>query len=220
MALTRTLKLTLPKMMVGKDVEAHKRGVARALGSGRLTTLVSKTPLVRRTFGPFFVTDVKRFQELEGISQSGVIGPRTHDLIYDHMDDLAVRLLKEYAASMRPKLIEPNQGFNSLHSSLWEAYTIGRRMGLSDLGTYNPDSNLPSGAPSDHAVYPAMAFDLGVEPDTGWGNTTGRTFAEKMAGRPEIEYVILGDRIWSRDRGWRRYSYGNHANHCHVSGIR
>ncbi len=104
MALTRTLKLTLPRMMVGKDVEAHKRGVARALGSGRLTTLMSKAPLVRRTFGPFFVTDVKRVQELAGISQSGVIGPATHDLIYDHMDDLAVRLLKEYAASVRPKI--------------------------------------------------------------------------------------------------------------------
>ncbi|MBA3745242.1 hypothetical protein [Sporichthya sp.] len=220
MALTRTLKLTLPKLMVGKDVEAHKRGVARALGSGRLTTLMSKAPIVRRTFGVFFVTDVKRLQELAGISQSGVIGPVTHDLIYDHMDDLAVRLLKEYAASVRPRLVEPNQGFNSLHSSLWEAYTIGRRMGLSDLGTYNPASRLPSGAPSDHAVNPAMAFDLGFSPGTGWNNITARAFAEKMAGRAETEYVILGDRIWSRDRGWRRYSYGGHEGHVHCSGIR
>ncbi len=219
MALTRTLKLTLPPM-VGKDVEAHKRGVARALGAGRLKTLMNRTVGVRRTFGPFFAVDVKHVQKLAGIAQTGVIGPATHDLIYDHMDDLAVRLLKEYAASVLPKLIEPNQGFDSLHSSLWEAYTIGRRMGLSDLGTYNPASTLPSGRKSDHAVYPAMAFDLGVEPDTGWNNIPGRTFAEKMAGRAEIEYVILGDRIWSRDRGWRRYTAGNHANHCHVSGTR
>jgi hypothetical protein len=215
--LTRTLKLG----MVGADVEAHKRAAARALGNGRLTTLMSQTPLVRRTFGPFFQTTVKRIQALEGIPQSGVIGPATHDVLLDHMDEKAMALLAEYEASVKPKLVEPRQGFASLHESLWEPYSIGRRLGLTDLGTHNPASRLPSGAPSDHAVYPAFAFDLGVDPDNGWRNDTGRRFAEQMAGYPGIEYVILGDQIWTSDgRGWHIYTGGGHLNHVHVSGIR
>lgn len=215
--LTRTLRIG----MVGKDVEAHKRGAARALCGGRLAVLMAQLPLVRRTFGPFFQVTVKQVQKLAAIPQTGVIGPATHDVLLDHMDAKALALLAEYAESVRPKLIEPNQGFGSLRQSLWEAFSIGRRLGLSDLGTFNPASTLPSGGPSDHAVYPAAAFDLGIDPDTGWDNETARGYVVGIVGRPEIEYVILGSRIWTNDgRGWHAYTGGGHFNHVHVSGRR
>lgn len=119
------------------------------------------------------------------------------------------------------QLVEPKQGFESLHRSLWQAFSEGRRRGLTDLGTYNPESQLPSGAPSDHAVYPAYAFDLGIDPDTGWANLKARAYAIWTAGRPEVEYVILGNRIWtSRTKFWGSYYNGGHMNHVHVSGHR
>ena len=106
----------------------------------------------------------------------------------------------------------------SLHHSLWESYAEALRTpGLFSLGTYNPDSRLPSGLPSDHAVYPAYAFDIGFDPDTGWNNPVARAYAEKTAKRPEVEYVILGNRIHING-AWKAYSGGGHLNHIHVSG--
>lgn len=116
--------------------------------------------------------------------------------------------------------IAPRQGWGSLDPSLHKAFSLGRSMGLSDLGTYNPASRLPSGDPSDHARYPAGAFDLGVTPAIGMQHPVGRVYFEAMVGRPEVEYVILGDVIWSRARGRHRYTAGEHMNHVHVSGVR
>lgn len=209
--------------MSGKDVWASKRALGRIFGGGRLKQLASNTPAVRSFFGVGMRRDVKRLQKLEGIPQTGEIGDRTFGVIYDNFDDQAEVLYKEFVNSRKPKkpkMVEPNQGFRSLHASLWDAYSLGRRMGLSDMGTYNPASRLPSGRPSDHAVYPARAFDLGCYPATGWDNATARHYAQLMAGRPEVEYVILSPRIWSRRSGWHSYPYGGHYNHVHVSGIR
>jgi hypothetical protein len=98
---------------------------------------------------------------------------------------------------------------------------VGRhRFGLTDLGTYNPASRLPSGAPSDHAVHPAMAFDLGITPATGWANLKARAYVLWAAHQGEVEYVILGDRIYFGATSWRRYTAGGHLNHVHVSGRR
>lgn len=119
-----------------------------------------------------------------------------------------------------PTLIAPIQGLASLDKKLWTDFSTGRHMGLTDLGTFNPSSTLPSGAPSDHAVWPACAFDLGVSPDTGYANPTGRKFFDLMSGRPEVHYVILGDKIWSREMGLHSYSGGGHMNHVHTSGYR
>lgn len=207
----------------GKDIEGHKRAVARLLGYGRLRTLMSQLPAVRRYFGVFFRDNVKLAQGKLGIDRTGVIGPATYDALVKAgaYDAAAYQLLREYSAAMAPKLVEPNQGFSSLHSSLWKAYSLGRSMGLSDLGTYNPASTLPGGGPSDHSVYPAYAFDLGIEPDTGWDNEVARRFALAATNDPAVEYVILGDRIWTNDgRGWHTYYSGGHLNHVHVSGIR
>lgn len=170
---------------------------------------------------------IQVLQRLERIRPvTGNFGQPTLDALWEYADAYAKAVYRAWTAPKPkptlPELIEPVQGFASLHPSLREAYSLGRHMGLSDLGTYNPSSRLPSGARSDHAVYPAMAFDLGVEPDTGYANPVGRAFFHAMIGRPEISYVILGDRIASAARGWelRLYSSGGHGNHAHASGWR
>lgn len=116
-------------------------------------------------------------------------------------------------------LVEPKQGFASLERSLWPAYSLGRRLGLADRGTYNPSATLPEGGKSDHAYYPARAFDLGFLPPVGYLHPIARTFFEAMIGRPEVNYVILGDVLWSQARGRRRYTAGGHLDHVHVSAV-
>ncbi|MBA2707005.1 MAG: hypothetical protein H0U59_04275 [Gemmatimonadaceae bacterium] len=166
----------------------------------------------------------ERVQRAAGISATGNVGQATFDKIWPYVDDYRRLQYKrfEIPSPPEPPLVEPHQGFASLDESLWKAYSLGRRMGLSDLGTYNPASTLPSGAPSDHSVGPpAFAFDLGIEPDTGFQNPVGRAFFEAMVG--SCGYVILGDRIWSQARaseGVRTYTGGGHLNHVHCSGNR
>lgn len=174
------------------------------------------------------VQAVKVVQQFNDISPAtGFMGQATLDALWQYADAYSKYVYKKWTAPkpkpIPPPLILPKQGRDSLHSSLLPLFSLGRNMGLSDLGTYNPDSDLPSGAPSDHSVYPAMAFDLGVEPDNGWDNDVGRTFFYTAMGKVEVEYVILGSKIWSRPRaseGIRRYYYGGHDNHVHVSGNR
>lgn len=89
--------------------------------------------------------------------------------------------------------------------------------GWKDDGTYNPASKLPNGQPSDHAVYPAKAFDAGFDPSNPASKEAAIRFAQAMIGRPGIHYVILGDQIWSTDQGLHYYPYGGHTSHVHVS---
>lgn len=135
------------------------------------------------------------------------------------LDGPALNMIRdEYAAAHPPPpVVIP---VPSLHPSLWDAYGEALRTpGLFSLGTYNPESRLPSGLPSDHAVYPAYAFDIGFNPDVGWQHPVARPYAEKTAKRWEVEYVILGDRIHI-DGEWRTFRGGGHLNHIHVSGRR
>ena len=158
--------------------------------------------------------------------RTGNMGEATFEVLWSHADAYSRYAYRLWSAPKPkpPPLNEPVQGFSSLHKSLWSLYDTGIRMGLHpDLGTFNPASDLPSGAPSDHSVGPpAYAFDLGVDPDNGWDNAVGRAFFHLCMRDPACEYVILGDRIASRNYDWtiRRYSYGGHSNHVHVSGIR
>ena len=166
-------------------------------------------------FGPFFLVLVKRYQTAHSIPASGVIGPTTWNALVPH--------------PTLPPLVRPNQGFGSLTEDLWRDYTNGRNLGLTDLGTYNPASTLPSGGASDHATSrldgrigePACAFDLGFTPATGQAHPVAHAFFNSMIGRPEVAYVILGDRIWSVERGLHAYlDSSSHAGHVHVSGHR
>ncbi len=117
-------------------------------------------------------------------------------------------------------LVEPVQGFGSLDRTLHLAYSIGRRRGFTDLGTY-------VAKPGDHGIGPpAFAFDLGRSDrfhNRGWQYLKARRlfalYVREHLGL-SINYVILGDRIWSRERGL--HSYGpdrSHFFHMHVSGI-
>lgn len=222
-----TLTRTLRTVTIGKDVEGATRAMLRYLGDDKgWRAFMAATPLVKRTWGPGKTKLAKRCAAKAGLPQYGVFGPRLETALRKAgaFDLKANKLLDDYADSLKPKkpkLVEPNQGFESLDKSLWEAYSIGRHMGMVDLGTWNPASTLPgSGAPSDHSVYPACAFDLGFYPRTGQNNPTARKFYEMMKNRPEVRYVILGNLIFSRENGERRYTAGNHDNHAHVSGYR
>lgn len=216
--LTRTLKLGC----VGADVEGWARGAHRYLNDGQLFAYTAQRQIVKRTYGLGKQTLAKQCAKKAGLPQYGVVGPKLFEAMRKaHAFDITCwQLFDEYEHANQP-LIQPVQGFRSLHESLWRIYSIGRNMGLHDLGTYNPDSRLPGGGLSDHAVYPAMAFDLGVDPDLGFAHPAGRAFFDLCMSRPEVEYVILGDRIGIRATGIvKPYSAGGHMNHAHVSGNR
>lgn len=222
--LTRDLKLGNK----GLDVEAAKRStyryLAKLLGGKYWAKYLKQSQRTKAIFGPVYRQDLIKAQKLLAIKRDrkGVFGQHTLDALekVGAVDDVAEKLFEVAAKPkpQQPKLVEPKQGWNSLHHELWDEYSIGRNMGMSDLGTYNPASRLPSGAPSDHSVYPAWAFDLGISPQNGFDNPTGRKFFNLMVGRPGIHYVILGDKIWSTDKGLHAYTDGGHENHVHTSG--
>lgn len=121
------------------------------------------------------------------------------------------------------RLVEPRQGFASLHRSLWLAYSIGRVRGYTDLGTY---VNKAGDHGWDDAHRMAAAFDLGRKDrfyNRGWNYLKARRLAKFYWENHEalgIEYVILGDKIISRERPYWHY-YGpdtSHFFHIHVSG--
>jgi hypothetical protein len=223
--LIRVLQLT-PKNMVGKDVEGCKRAVYRYLNTGSSwKNFINSLPIVRRTYGVFFVKSVKLAQKRLKLPIDGKIGATTEAALrkHDAFDNLANILLDQYAESVKPKpieLVKPNQGFDSLDHRLWGIYTTGRNLHLSDVGTYNSASRLPSGRPSDHAVHPARAFDLGFSPAIGENHEAARKFFNLMVGRKEVEYIILGRLIWSRKHGLQSWHGGGHESHVHTSGRR
>ena len=130
-------------------------------------------------------------------------------------------LLARYRAK-HGKLIEPVQGFDSLHKSLHLAYSMGRVRGFTDLGTY-------VNKPGDHGIGPpCYAFDLGRKNRfffKGWNYLIARRLAKLYVAEHEalsINYVILGRRIWSRERPyWHPLTTGDtsHDFHIHVSGV-
>ena len=123
------------------------------------------------------------------------------------------------------RLVEPRQGFDSLHDSLWLAYSMGRKRGFTDLGTY---VNKPGDHGWDDARRMALAFDLGRNDRflfKGWGYLKARRLAQLYVKEHKglnINYVILGRRIWSRSRPyWHPLTTGDtsHDFHIHVSGV-
>ena len=132
------------------------------------------------------------------------------------------------------KLVKPVQGWSSLDSTLWLAYSMGRVRGFTDLGTYVNKAG-------DHGIGPpAFAFDLGRKDrflNRGYNYLKAQRLAKLYVRHHKalsINYVILGMRIWSRswdkakrgpkawnpELGWHRYD-GNtsHMFHIHVSGV-
>lgn len=132
-------------------------------------------------------------------------------------------LLRRYRRT-HGEFVEPRQGFGSLHPSLWLAYSMGRVRGFTDLGTYVNKPGDHGGSPSKRRP-PAWAFDLGRKNRflfKGWGYLKARRLALLYVANYRtlnIEYVILGRRIWSRRNGWYPYTRdSSHDFHLHVSG--
>ena len=109
----------------------------------------------------------------------------------------------------------------SLHPELHLAFSMGMERGFTNLGTY-------ANKPGDHGYYPSYAFDLGRKNRfffRGWNYLVARRLAlfyvkEHLA--LHINYVILGRRIWSRERPyWHPLTTGDtsHDFHIHVSGV-
>jgi hypothetical protein len=187
-----------------------------------------------RIFDSVFESIIVQIQKNNGILASGAIGQRTADFLWQYTDPYGKLTYRNWnAPPPKPKpppvleLVEPYQGWDSLHKSLYDEYSMAIHVGLKDgpgyaSGTYNRASTLPSGAKSDHAYNPAYAFDVDIVQHTGWENPVARSFFYSMVGRIGIAYVILGTRIWSAARageGIRSYTYGGHENHVHTSGI-
>ena len=207
----------------GSDCEGVARALIREGSAGVTLTSFNKQTLERRrTWNVQKMDWLKKFERSLGdpYSVDGIYGRAVHEKLEPHFDALATQMMKDWKPPP-PPLIEPAQGFDSLHQSMWSIYSLGRNMHLFDLGTWNPRSTLPSGAKSDHAVYPAYAFDLGFDPDIGWEHDVARSYFYAALHRPEVEYVILGSKIGFRRTGTvQYYGSGGHYNHVHVSGNR
>jgi hypothetical protein len=120
-------------------------------------------------------------------------------------------------------LVQPRQGWGSLHSSLHLAYSMARVRKFTDLGTY-------VNKPLDHGwrddIRMARAFDLGREDKRFWQRQYGQLMTWRYVRllvknhvALGIDYVIYRDKIWSRNRGWHRYGPDrSHFWHIHVSG--
>lgn len=116
------------------------------------------------------------------------------------------------------KLVEPPQGFHSLHEDLWLAFSLGIRRGYYSVGTY-------ANKPGDHGYWPARAFDLrrkGWLGRFGWGFRNAQKLAQFYWDNHEalnLDYVIVGRKIISRAHPyWRPYTRDpSHDWHIHVS---
>jgi hypothetical protein len=123
-------------------------------------------------------------------------------------------------------LKRPRQGFDSLAAPLWLPYSMGIARGYTDLGTYVPKA-LDHGGKPDERHPPAWAFDLGRKDRflfKGWNYLKARRFVKLLWENHkalDIEYIILGNKIISRNHPfWRHFEDrgGSHSFHIHVSG--
>ena len=123
-------------------------------------------------------------------------------------------------------LVKPNQGWDSLADELHLAYSMGRKRGFTDLGTYVAKPGDHGGGPQGRKP-PAWAFDLGRKNRfffKGWGFLPARRLARLYWKHHEalnIDYVILGRRLISRAKPyWHPLTTGDttHDFHIHVSG--
>lgn len=129
--------------------------------------------------------------------------------------------------SKHGKFVEPHQGYGSLNDSLWLAYSMGRKRGYYDVGTY-------ARKPGDHSWGDrhgkpgvALAFDLrrkGWLGRFGWGYQNARKLAQFYWDNHQalnIDYVIVGRDVISRAvPHWHPLTTGDtsHDWHLHISG--
>lgn len=222
--LPRTCKVRVP-LLRGLDISGHGRAMHRYLRDGQLGSYEKQPDLMKATFGVGKRTLAKKCAAKAGLPQYGVLGPGLFRALVaaGAYDVIAEQRVVAYAKSLEPPpLVEPNQGWGSLDESLWQAYSDGRNRSFTDLGTY-------VNKPGDHGVGPpCFAFDLG-RPDRflfkGWDYIAARRLAlyyVKHHERLNINYVILGRRLWSRSIPvWHPLTTGDtsHDYHIHCSGV-
>lgn len=208
--------------MKGPDAEAVGRALIRAGVYKMPIRVYNRMPRKwKRTMGKRRMDALMKFKARKALKnkKQRVYDIYSHRRLLRYFDGKAHDLYRQCKVPPPPPvytMVEPKQGWNSLVKYFWDEYSIALSIyKLTDLGTYNPTSRLPSGRRSDHAYYPAKAMDLGF---TGYPHRNAYEFFKDMMGDPEVEYVIYGNLIWSRSSGLHRYSYGGHYNHVHVSG--
>lgn len=208
------MSVPLPRKLKSGDTGTDVEGVGRAFCKAGVFMPIkvfnAMPKFMRRKYGFRKVAACKKWQKQHKQNTDGVYDMVAHRPLEPYFDAKARALMHT-----KPVLVEPIQGFESLRDSLWEDFSIGRRMGLSDLGTHNPRSTA-GGQPSDHASWPANAFDLGFSEIAGFA--TASSFFNQMMNRPELEYVIFASKIWSQNNGLRTWTGGGHSTHVHVSG--
>lgn len=207
--------------MSGPDAEAVGRALCRAGVFINIRVFNRMPKKWRRTMGKRRMEALMKFKRRKALKNKTkrVYDQYAHRRLLRYFDGKSHDLYQQCKPPPPPpvyEMTEPNQGWNSLVKYLWVDYSIARSIyKLTDLGTYNGASRLPSGRRSDHAYYPAKAMDLGF---SGYPNRNAYNFFKDMIGNSEINYVIYGNMIWSRARGLHHYGYGGHYNHVHVSG--
>lgn len=136
-------------------------------------------------------------------------------------------LLKQYKAKHGVGFVRPRQGWESLDSRLWLAYSMVAKRGFYDVGTY-------ANKPGDHSWGDrhgrpgrANAFDMrrkGWLGRFGWGFRNAKKTANWLWANHvalNINYVIVGRKIISRNKPyWHPLTTGDtsHDWHIHVSG--
>jgi hypothetical protein len=138
----------------GPDVEAVKRATYRALGdSHSWSEYVKNAPLIRRTYGPFFVRKMKQLQDVLGVPETGRYDEATHERLmnktrFKHKDEpafdaLAQSLLLEAddlyngEARIRNKIVET--AFYGASKERWISYSQYRPM-----RDFAPPPNFPT----------------------------------------------------------------------------
>lgn len=135
--------------------------------------------------------------------------------------------LKAAYLKKHKRFVVPKQGIGSLSPSLDLAYSMGRKRGYYDVGTYARKAGDHSWG--DRHGYPgmALAFDLrrkGWLGRWGWGYVNAQKLAQLYWDNHRalnIEYVIVGREVISRSRPyWHPLTTGDtsHDWHIHVSG--
>jgi len=135
-------------------------------------------------------------------------------------------LRKQYLAKHKT-LVRPRQGWTSLHSKLWLAYSMVAKRGYYDVGTYANKPGDHSWGNRNGAPGLALAFDMRRKSwvsRLGWGFRNARKTAEWLWENHvalNIDYVIVGRQIISRSKPyWHPLTTGDtsHDWHIHVSG--
>ncbi len=122
----------------------------------------------------------------------------------------------------------PKQGFKSLHSALWLAFSEVAVRGYYDVGTYAPKAGDHSWGDRHGHPGMALAFDMrrkGWLGRFGWGYKNAQRTAQWLWDNHvalSIDYVIVGRKLISREKPyWHALTTGDttHDWHIHVSGV-